>query len=92
MAESCFHCLEPIPKGFDGSVAFQGEQQPVCCIGCQAVAETIISQGMSDYYTYRTESAGKVEELVPEQLKMLLSYDNDEIQEDFVIIIAKQHF
>ena len=84
MAESCFHCLEPIPKGFDGSVAFQGEQQPVCCIGCQAVAETIISQGMSDYYTYRTESAGKVEELVPEQLKMLLSYDNDEIQEDFV--------
>lgn len=84
MAESCFHCLEPIPKGFSGSVAFQGKQQPVCCIGCQAVAETIISQGMSDYYTYRTESAGKVEELVPEQLKMLLSYDNDEIQEDFV--------
>lgn len=84
MANSCFHCLEPIPKGFVGSVTFEGNAQPVCCIGCQAVAETIISQGMSDYYTYRTESAGKVEELVPEQLKMLLSYDNDEIQEDFV--------
>ncbi|MDW7549962.1 heavy metal translocating P-type ATPase [Pseudoalteromonas peptidolytica] len=84
MANSCFHCLEPIPKGFVGSVTFEGNTQPVCCIGCQAVAETIISQGMSDYYTYRTESAGKVEELIPEQLKMLLSYDNDEIQEDFV--------
>ncbi|WP_440055811.1 heavy metal translocating P-type ATPase [Pseudoalteromonas sp. T1lg65] len=84
MASSCFHCLEPIPRGFDGHVVLSGEDQPVCCIGCKAVAETIIAQGMSDYYTYRTESAGKVTELVPEQLKMLLSYDNEEIQEDFV--------
>ncbi|QPB82977.1 cadmium-translocating P-type ATPase [Pseudoalteromonas rubra] len=84
MTTSCFHCLEPVPPGFSAHVKFEGQPQPVCCTGCQAVAETILAQGMSDYYKFRTDSAGKVEELVPEQLKELLSYDNAEIQQDFV--------
>lgn len=84
MTTSCFHCLEPIPPGFSAHIEFEGQPQPVCCTGCQAVAETILAQGMSDYYKFRTDSAGKVEELVPEQLKELLSYDNTDIQQDFV--------
>ncbi|KZN56584.1 heavy metal translocating P-type ATPase [Pseudoalteromonas luteoviolacea] len=84
MAKSCFHCLEAVPSGFQGEVVFEGIANPVCCTGCQAVAETILAQGMSDYYKFRTESSGKVEELVPEQLKELLSYDNKDIQKDFV--------
>ncbi|MDK2595167.1 heavy metal translocating P-type ATPase [Pseudoalteromonas obscura] len=84
MAKSCFHCLEAVPHGFQGEVMFEGVASPVCCTGCQAVAETILAQGMSDYYKFRTESSGKVQELVPEQLKELLSYDNQDIQKDFV--------
>ena len=67
-AKTCFHCLEPVPAGFNESVTIQGHAQPMCCIGCKAVAQTIVDQGMTDYYKYRTESAGKVEQLVPEQL------------------------
>ncbi|WP_462151526.1 heavy metal translocating P-type ATPase [Pseudoalteromonas xiamenensis] len=84
MSQSCFHCLEPIPSGFDGQVTYEHEQHPVCCIGCQAVAEHIIAEGMSDYYKFRTVKAGKVESLVPDQLKIIESYDNDAIQEDFI--------
>ncbi|MBE0368529.1 heavy metal translocating P-type ATPase [Pseudoalteromonas aurantia] len=84
MSKACFHCLEPVPKGFSALVSFDGQQHPVCCIGCQAVAETIVAQGMSDYYKFRTESAGKVDELIPEQLTLIKSYDNQDIQSDFV--------
>ncbi|BBN81393.1 copper-translocating P-type ATPase [Pseudoalteromonas sp. A25] len=84
MAGTCFHCLEPIPSGFYAEVMYQNEPQGVCCIGCQAVAETILSQGMSDYYKFRTTSAGKVDELVPEQLSFIRSYDNTDVQQDFV--------
>ncbi|MBQ4848223.1 heavy metal translocating P-type ATPase [Pseudoalteromonas sp. MMG005] len=84
MSKACFHCLEPVPKGFNETVLFDSQQHPVCCIGCQAVAETIVAQGMSDYYKFRTESAGKVDELIPEQLSLIKSYDNQDIQSDFV--------
>ncbi|KZN43031.1 heavy metal translocating P-type ATPase [Pseudoalteromonas luteoviolacea] len=84
MAKSCFHCLEPVPTGFNGEVIFEGVSNPVCCTGCQAVAQTILAQGMSDYYKFRTQTNGKVEELVPEKLKELISYDNQDIQKDFV--------
>ncbi|MCF2858181.1 cadmium-translocating P-type ATPase [Pseudoalteromonas sp. SMS1] len=84
MTKSCFHCLEPVPIGFNGEVIFEGVANPVCCTGCQAVAETILAQGMSDYYKFRTQTNGKVEQLVPEKLKELLSYDNQDIQKDFV--------
>ncbi|WP_105213553.1 heavy metal translocating P-type ATPase [Pseudoalteromonas sp. T1lg22] len=82
--QSCFHCLEPIPKGFNESVVVNNKPEPMCCIGCKAVAETIIAQGMSDYYKFRTESAGKVQQLVPEQLALIQSYDNESIQQEFI--------
>lgn len=84
MSKSCFHCLEPIPAGFNDHVHYEGKNESVCCIGCKAVAETIITQGMTDYYKFRTDTAGKVEALIPEQLSLIKSYDNQEIQEDFV--------
>tara|TARA_R110000796_G_scaffold66855_1_gene153627 strand:+ start:19208 stop:21499 length:2292 start_codon:yes stop_codon:yes gene_type:complete len=56
----------------------------MCCIGCQAVAQNIIDQGMTDYYKYRTVQAGKVEQLVPEQLAFIKSYDNEDIQDEFI--------
>ncbi|PAJ72823.1 ATPase [Pseudoalteromonas sp. NBT06-2] len=80
----CFHCLESIPLGFIQTVEYNNQPQPVCCIGCQAVAESIISSGMTDYYKFRTAAAGKVQQLIPEQLLMFKSYDDDDIQEDFI--------
>lgn len=84
MSKNCFHCLESVPAGFSAHVVIDNIAQPMCCIGCQAVAQNIIDQGMTDYYKYRTVSAGKVEQLVPEQLAFIKSYDNEDIQDEFI--------
>jgi len=84
MSKNCFHCLESVPTGFNATVEIDGSPEPMCCIGCQTVAETIVAQGMTDYYKFRTVRAGKVEQLVPEQLKLVESYDNPDIQEEFI--------
>ena len=84
MSHSCFHCLESVPNGFSANVIIDDIAQPMCCIGCQAVAQNIVDQGMTDYYKYRTVRAGKVEQLVPEQLAFIKSYDNEDIQDEFI--------
>ncbi|MBD0409586.1 heavy metal translocating P-type ATPase [Pseudoalteromonas distincta] len=84
MSLSCFHCLESVPNGFSANVIIDDIAQPMCCIGCQAVAQNIVDQGMTDYYKYRTVRAGKVEQLVPEQLAFIKSYDNEDIQDEFI--------
>ena len=84
MSKNCFHCLESVPAGFSAHVVIDDTAEPMCCIGCQAVAQNIIDQGMTDYYKYRTVSAGKVEQLVPEQLAFIKSYDNEDIQDEFI--------
>jgi len=33
--------------------------QPVCCSGCEAVANLILQSGQSRYYQFRTENAPK---------------------------------
>ncbi|GGF05677.1 heavy metal translocating P-type ATPase [Pseudoalteromonas gelatinilytica] len=84
MSDNCFHCLESVPKGFNATVEIDGKAQPMCCIGCQTVAENIVAQGMTDYYKFRTVRSGKVEQLVPEQLELIKSYDNEDIQDEFI--------
>ena len=38
----CYHCGEPIPKGFTLQVKIENIDQSMCCHGCAAVAETIV--------------------------------------------------
>jgi Cu2+-exporting ATPase len=37
----------------------EGQKQPVCCSGCEAVANLILQSGQSRYYQFRTETAIK---------------------------------
>jgi Cu2+-exporting ATPase len=66
---SCFHCDEPIPKGINLYVTINKVKQPMCCIGCQAVAQTIVDNDLTQYYQFRTEPAQKGANLIPEELK-----------------------
>ena len=56
-SERCFHCNLPIPAGTHYSVVIDDESKPMCCPGCEAVAQAIIDNGLNDYYKYRTEHA-----------------------------------
>ncbi|CAH0525983.1 Copper-exporting P-type ATPase [Vibrio hippocampi] len=55
----------------------------MCCPGCASVATAIMDSGLESYYRYRTSPAEKAD-LVPEQLKALIHYDNEEVQNEFV--------
>lgn len=83
MSENCFHCDEVVPKGIDLTVTINNVVQPMCCIGCQAVAQTIVDNNLTEYYQFRTEPAQKGAELVPEQLKRHQLLDDDHLQDEF---------
>lgn len=83
MQQDCYHCGETIPKEVNFNVEILGTSRPMCCPGCQSVAQTIIDSGLVSYYQYRTAPAEKAD-LVPEQLQKLIHYDNKEVQKEFV--------
>lgn len=83
MSTSCFHCGEIVPTGIDLSVTIFNQAQPMCCIGCQAVAQTIVDNKLTDYYKFRTDLAPKSTPLVPEQLKKHQLLDDNALQSEF---------
>jgi Cu2+-exporting ATPase len=80
----CFHCGLRVPHGVELSVEIDGLSRPMCCPGCQAVAETIVQQDLTDYYRRRDGAAQTAEALVPEALAELRAYDESTLQQDFV--------
>ncbi|KKL01391.1 cadmium-translocating P-type ATPase [Rheinheimera mesophila] len=76
----CFHCNEAIPADSDFSLLIEQQPRQFCCPGCLAVAETIIDQGLGDYYKFRTAPASKAQ-LVPDQLQ-LSNFDSAEVLAD----------
>lgn len=55
MVTGCFHCGEPLPEGAPILARIRDEQQPVCCVGCRAVAEFIDSSGLNAFYRFRDQ-------------------------------------
>lgn len=90
MSTECFHCGEDVPADTNYQVIFEEAPQPVCCIGCQTVANTIIDQGLADYYRHREVSRGSGPSL-PANINIeindtshWLAYDDNDVQGAFV--------
>lgn len=56
-AECCFHCGLPVPASADFHVRFDGSMRSLCCVGCEAVARTIVDAGLERFYRQRTGSS-----------------------------------
>ena len=88
MSNACFHCDEKIPQGIKLFVTINQQLQPMCCIGCQAVAQTIVDNNLTQYYQFRTEPAQKGTELIPEELRTLQQknklLDEEILQSEFI--------
>ena len=82
LQQRCFHCHEPVPAGTDFHCEVLTETQVFCCAGCQAVAETIVAQGLSDYYKFRSKAASKANAIPAELQAQLTSYDSAEVLQD----------
>jgi P-type Cu2+ transporter len=53
-ARACFHCGLPVLRDAKFGVTFDGSFRPMCCVGCEAVARTIMDAGLGDYYCARS--------------------------------------
>jgi Cu2+-exporting ATPase len=83
MSKACFHCDEPVPKGIHLITNIDNIDQPMCCIGCQAVAQTIVDNNLTDFYRFRSAPAQKGEVLIPEKLQRNEILDDVNLQNEF---------
>lgn len=77
----CFHCLQPLPAQQQLSVTLGNQRYPVCCHGCQAVAQTIAAQNLLHFYQFRDTSNPLQVPLLPEELKRFEAYDDASLQQ-----------
>lgn len=84
----CFHCGLVVTTGDRFTLEYQGQKKSLCCPGCQAVAQSIISSGMDSYYQYRTTPAAlpefEGEALSNQLLEELRVYDDPQLQQTLV--------
>ncbi|MBV0931974.1 heavy metal translocating P-type ATPase [Marinobacterium weihaiense] len=90
---SCFHCGLPVPPGSDYTAVIDGKRQPMCCPGCQAVAQTIVDGGLDNFYRHRDQSnvtplAASAAEAATAELTL---YDSKSVQDGFVRFVADDH-
>jgi Cu2+-exporting ATPase len=84
MGCNCYHCGQKVPEGIDLVVQVDDVLQPMCCAGCQAVAQAIVANGLTDYYRNRDAMPDSKRDALPEALGNLLLYDHAEFQKSFV--------
>lgn len=84
----CYHCGLPVPQGADYQVVIEEAAQPMCCVGCQAVAMAIIDGGLENFYRYRSEAENRTQAASPrELLKSSVDWDIynlPDVQSEFV--------
>lgn len=94
--QRCFHCGEPVSAKDTNrwQVTINQNVQPMCCPGCQAVAQAIVDSGLDNFYQHRSElpdvtpSFAKID---AQQVRQeLLVYDSPTVQEEFTTAYADQ--
>ena len=81
-ATRCFHCALPVDDPGRYRVKVDGQWQPVCCPGCEAVAAAILGYGLQGYYEHRTGPAPTAE--AGAEAEDYRIYDDPEVQRGFV--------
>jgi len=83
--DSCFHCADRIPQGLVITSRVDDETRAFCCLGCKAVSDTIVNEGLDQFYQQRsapTITPEPVDETVRESCEL---YDNPSMQEGLVL-------
>lgn len=73
-----------MPQGLDLTVEIGGAPRAMCCAGCQAVAQAIVANGLTDYYQHRDALPESPREALPAALQELGLFDHPDVQKNFV--------
>jgi Cu2+-exporting ATPase len=80
----CYHCGLPIPPETRHYVRVDGRERRMCCVGCEAVAQSIVDNGLVDYYRHRDAMPETRREAMPVELQELGLFDHPDFQKSFV--------
>ena len=80
----CYHCGLPVPEGAQFAVKIGGESRRMCCAGCEAVAQAIVDNGLTEYYRHRDAMPESRKEALPAALDELGLFDHPDFQKSFV--------
>ncbi len=89
MTEKCFHCGEAIIGKTKYQVNIDNQWRPMCCAGCEAVAQTIVASGLNAYYQFRRNLADK-QNKIPDGLPQFALYDDPKMADEFIILQGEQ--
>ncbi len=79
----CFHCGLTVPPRVEWWIDYDGARRPLCCAGCQAVAETILTHGLDAYYRERSAVAARPAAMSPTLDAMLGALDSPALQQQY---------
>lgn len=82
--QDCYHCGLPIPAETRHYVRIDGANRRMCCVGCEAVAQSIVDNGLEDYYRHRDAMPEQRREALPPELQELGLFDHPDFQKSFV--------
>ncbi|GAA5184014.1 heavy metal translocating P-type ATPase [Niveibacterium umoris] len=85
----CYHCGLPIAPGAVFQVTIAGVARPMCCAGCEAVAQAIVEGGLTEYYRHRDAMPESRREAMPLEIEQLGLFDHAEFQKGFVRAIGE---
>jgi P-type Cu2+ transporter len=83
-AEECYHCGLPVPPATRHYVPIDGAKRRMCCVGCEAVARSIVENDLTDYYRHRDALPEPQKEALPVELQELGLFDHPDFQKSFV--------
>ena len=75
----CYHCGLPLPHQARLSAMIDGVERAMCCAGCQAVAQTIVANGLTSYYRHRSALPARGEE-APQAVRDAAAYEIREVE------------
>jgi len=82
MQSHCYHCGLVNPLEQEYSCELLTETRYFCCAGCLAIAETLVANGLTEFYRFRTASSQKQEALIPQEIRDIEALDTTEILQD----------
>ncbi|HKI62375.1 MAG TPA: heavy metal translocating P-type ATPase [Mariprofundaceae bacterium] len=86
-SDSCFHCGLPASGAAACHGIVAGEEHSFCCSGCLSVCQVIHEAGLDSFY-HRLKKREATMAPPPDAPADMDQYDLDEVQQDFVRILA----